>query len=166
MDVCFLDVQGLRGAGGEFVWKEVGILKFPFDNAFDCLVKSPYGLRFLSEKYRRVNYWLRTNKHGLDWNDGWLPYEKLEDLLYLVLMNQQVYVKGTEKMEWVKTLVGKKGEGKMTVCNIEELECPKLSSVKNSSESLKCKKHGKGEKTCAVENVWKMYSFYCNKYKK
>ena len=130
-------------------------------------MKSPYGLRFLSEKYRRVNYWLRTNKHGLNWGDGWLPYEKLGDLLYVVLVNQTVYVKGTEKVKWFEKLLGEKGKTKISVRNIEELECPKLNSVKNTSG--RCKEHSKCEnvkKTCAVENVWKMYSFYCNKYKK
>ena len=168
MDVCFLDVQGLRGKDGEFVWKEVGILKSPFECTFDYLVKPPYGLHLLSEKYRRVNYWLRANKHGLSWENGWVPYEKLGDLLYSVLVNENVYVKGTEKTKWLEKCIGEKRMSTLTVDNIEEFGCPKLESVKLSVEKKKCREHSESKnvnKACAIENVWKMYHFYCNREK-
>ena len=105
-----LDVQGFKRSLNRFVWKEVAIVAIEKDAVpLVFHFEPPYRWAALQEENQSCNRWLAKNHHGLAWESGDIPYEKLQDTLEAALKNAcRIFVKGLEKKNWVKEMLPRK----------------------------------------------------------
>ena len=77
-----VDVQGFKRAYNEFVLTELAIISL-LEEAQPTvyLFESPHDWNFLDARYKCHNKWLTKNYHGINWQDGEIPYKDLEDIL-------------------------------------------------------------------------------------
>lgn len=99
-----MDVQGFKIADNKFIVKEVGIL-FDGNRTAHYIFKPPFDWTFLSYEHKRQATWLRKYYHGLHWNDGYIEYDRLSNLLTAMLQSRIVMVKGLEKKQWLQDFV-------------------------------------------------------------
>lgn len=168
MDFVFVDMQGFKSELNAFIVKEIFILSKNLK--FREIIKSPCSYQSLSPKVKREVNWLGRNYHGLSWFDGYITQEQLKKTIEPILTGKIVFVKGVEKISWIKSLCA----APMIVINLEEFGCDvslhasSTSSVDNSDEREEkpCSKHKdlKNNKTahCAVQNVWLMKNWLKN----
>lgn len=98
-----VDVQGFKASLNEFVFKEVAILRLEEDATPSIfLFKPPYSWTQLLQKNKSENRHLERNFHGLSWRSGEIPYEELSSALHAILDDAEIYVKGLEKVEWLR----------------------------------------------------------------
>lgn len=105
-----VDVQGFKRSLNTFVFKEVAIISVEHDAVPTVYIfKPPYRWNCLLPEQKSSNRWLENNFHGILWDFGEIPYEKLEDTLEEALKDaKKIYVKGIEKKKWLKeVLIGK-----------------------------------------------------------
>lgn len=107
---CIVDLQGFKRSLNEFVFKEVAILAAQ-DDAVPTVYyyQPPCSWGSLSAESKSSNIWLKYNLHGLSWDNGKVPYDKLHDTLEVALKDAtKIYVKGFEKMRWLQEVLPKK----------------------------------------------------------
>lgn len=100
----YIDIQGFRGNSNEFILKEIAILMK--DKLHHMLFKQPFSKSCLVAKSRRTNDWLEDNFHGLKWDEGFIEYNEMEEILCGILPNGKdenvvFYVNGLEKQKWL-----------------------------------------------------------------
>ena len=165
----FVDLQGYI-LNNQFIVKEAAILRRGFIVShyfFACPV--PWYL--LTKSERRQASWLVHNHHGLQWEDGNVPYSMAQRLITTAIIggihdeeesSSLVYVKGLEKREWLTEILDDAGNG----FNIETLDAyyediPALSKL-DPTYSLRCEKH---VKNCALQNVFKLFNWWSQRQK-
>ena len=96
----------------------------------------------------RMNAWLQRNYHGIPWNSGDVPYEKASEILRNNLQHADIiYVKGLEKIKWLKYFIGE-------FCNIVNLDDFDYPSLRKFRKKSPCSQHcSVSEFNCAMENV-------------
>jgi hypothetical protein len=143
---AIIDVQGFKNECNEFIPKELAIISK--DGILVVLIKPPYPFYFLTKKERKQVAWLEKNR-GILWNDGYVSYCDYKSLLLNFCKNKHIYVKGYEKVVWVKEMVESDN-----VLNLEDINCPnleKLSEKYSSSSDIKhCIYH---TNKCALKNA-------------
>ena len=103
---AIVDRQGFSGPKGQFVLKEVAILAHGMSLPVVYQFAPPYPWQDLSSDLQRRNAWVERNYLGLKWNSGTTPYDRIEEILHLHLgLIEKIYVKGREKVEWLRTLL-------------------------------------------------------------
>ncbi|CAL1685129.1 unnamed protein product [Lasius platythorax] len=166
----FVDLQGFI-LNKQFIVKEAAILRRGFILShyfFACPV--PWSMLIKSE--RRQASWLTQHHHGLQWEDGNVPYSMAQRVITtaIVGVNEKlqlheedeeesslVYVKGLEKREWLADIVDDAVYGYI----IEALDAayddiPALNKL-DPTYSLRCNKH---VKNCALQNVFKLFNWW------
>lgn len=136
------------------------------------LIESPLKYSELTNKDRITNTWLYNHLHGLNWYTGSTTLNEL--IKYLVLTMKQkeeeypiVYVKGFEKVKWLKELLREKIE--LYIINLDELNCPNIKTLyKNNANINICKNHNNNNINyiCAEKSVILLRNFinlYLNK---
>lgn len=168
MDVI-VDLQGFKKAFNEFVLKELAITSVGPDAHGEvqqrCFIfEEPFSMHLLPYKYQRVNTWLTRHHHGLPWDSlGERSYDEIEDTLKDILDGvTRVFVKGEEKKQWLKELVGRSTP---VIENLEDLGCSKLSNLEKEEtchghRRLTTNPHGKYQ--CALRNVVHLKSWYAS----
>jgi len=90
---------------------------------------------------RKTNYWVTCNLHAISWEDGYVQYSRLKQILLDVLPNNffpfAVYVKGREKCDFLSKLL----QGAYTVSDLDTLSCPKSSDLPLPSPLRSCHVH-------------------------
>ncbi|KAK0165646.1 hypothetical protein PV328_004148 [Microctonus aethiopoides] len=114
------------------------------------LFKPPFKWDELPKQYKTMHLWLTRNYHGILWDAGEIPYDKLNDVLHIILKGVgYIYVKGLEKKKWLSDII----KESKTIINLENLGCP---SMKNN-EITSCPYHEYRKSSimshCALENV-------------
>lgn len=119
-NILFVDLQGFR-ASGQFVLKELSISLEHSEAIHHYLFAPPYKWNQLSRRDRVCAFYLKTFHHGFNWNNGIIPYDSIHDILDTFLRgeNSLVFVKGRDKIDWLKQLWN--GDGILNIQNIEEL---------------------------------------------
>lgn len=122
----FVDIQGFRGNGNQFIIKEISILKHGVLSTH--LFDAPYSYNSLDKKYKAQALWLFYNHHGLSWNDGYIPYTRVAEIIFKELIinnnnNSIIYTKGDEKLQWLSDYCN------VNAINIETMDCPNLKSL-------------------------------------
>jgi len=103
---AIVDPQGFSGPKGQFVLKEVAILANGMTPPVVYQFAPPYPWNDLPQECQRRNAWLERNYLELKWNSGTTPYDHIEDILHSHLgLIEKIYVKGREKVEWLRTLL-------------------------------------------------------------
>lgn len=151
----FVDMQGFRGLDNELVIKEMAIL---LDGKLHHLLfKEPFAKSLLQTKSKRTNHWLENNFHHLKWEDGFLPYEKMAEILCGILPNSKekffnIYVNGEEKQNWLVQSFDLQNY----VHQIKDHFWYDFKKYKNR-ESLETPICTLNHPNCSVKNVYTMY---------
>lgn len=89
----------------EFEPKEVTIFGGP-NEVHHFLFKSSKSFNELHPDLRKQAGFLRFNKHGLRFDDGFIPQYEIKSLLRRCIINrfERIYVKGAVKMEYLRTI--------------------------------------------------------------
>jgi hypothetical protein len=92
--------------------------------------------------------WLEKN-HGILWREGYVDHREFRRIIANHLNNQNIFVKGFEKIKWVKDLCDN-----CTVIDLGEHDCPNFlylyEKYLNKSSAYNCVHH---KKKCALKNV-------------
>ncbi|KAK0157160.1 hypothetical protein PV328_011810 [Microctonus aethiopoides] len=98
-----VDMQGFKWRNNEFIVKEFAMIQLDKkgDHGTRILFKPQFKWDDLPKQYKATNSWLIRNYHGIFWDDGDIPYEKLRDILEIILKDvDYIYVKDT--MAYIK----------------------------------------------------------------
>ncbi|XP_029665086.1 uncharacterized protein LOC115236641 [Formica exsecta] len=145
----FVDLQGFI-IGRNFVVKEVAILRngFVLSHYFFA---SPVPWRALTKSERCQASWLIGHHHGLQWEDGNVPYSFARRLITRAVMGAAeeengaspiVYVKGHEKQEWLADILDDDARNDVIIetldADYEDITSLNKLDVTNT---MRCEKH-------------------------
>lgn len=148
-----LDIQGFRGPKNQFIVKELALLQQ--GHHYHFILLPPFNFKELPADLKRQSQWLYQNYHGLLWDGGFTEFRKVKHYLRSVIQHTTVYVKGTEKSQWLRALL--QNENDVEVINVEDIGCPSFKELKQlHPNSVKCLSHSK---CCALQNVYMLNSF-------
>ncbi|KYQ48097.1 hypothetical protein ALC60_12866, partial [Trachymyrmex zeteki] len=147
-----LTPRGVRR--GQFVVKEIAVLK-KGNTLTHYIFTGPMPWRFLTKSDQSHASWLMSHHHGLRWNDGVVPYRMPQRLISEAVLGESediVYVKGSEKREWLSDILNNDDVVIETIdIHYEDIESLKTLDTTNT---FRCGRHSKH---CALENVLKLF---------
>lgn len=137
------DVQGF--CIPHFTAKEIAILSRDGKYIQHFIVKPPVAWQELDRKSKGNVRWLQTNHHGLMWDDGYVSYQEMENILRKIFFNvEKVYVKGDVKQIFFQKYLEKD-------CQVIDLiNSPSLRKSKDVKKY--CFSHSKPF-VCSLNNV-------------
>lgn len=160
--IAFVDLQGFS-VNKQFVLKEISFsISSSHTNhtpsEYHYIYKPPFAWKFVSDACKRGIIWLTVFHHGFYWNDGVIPYTLIDKTIEpLRNPNLTIYVKGAQKVEWLKAILN---ANHIHFHNIEDIGCDiRLSS--NQSCRVRCGEHKHKAKHCALQSVRLLESWYC-----
>jgi len=154
---AIVDLQGFSGPKGQFVLKEVAILTHGMTLPVVYQFAPPYPWNDLSSDLQRRNAWLERNYLGLKWNSGTTPYDRIEDILNSHLgLIEKIYVKGREKVEWLRTLLQSTHHLIENLENDYDDDDDDIPSLRKLTSTCP---HHKKQFMCAADNVMALSQF-------
>ncbi|KAI9576397.1 hypothetical protein GQX74_009451 [Glossina fuscipes] len=102
------------------------------------IIQPPFKYSKLMANDRTTNNCLYNHFRGIRWDDGNSTLTDVEEYLKMYIKNTQnptVYVKGLEKLESVKTLIGKE----TCILNLDGFNCSNIAQVINNTQEYLCK---------------------------
>ncbi|EZA58141.1 hypothetical protein X777_01869 [Ooceraea biroi] len=100
-----------------------------------------------------------ANHHGLQWDDGTIPYRWAKDLITKAVTDEAsytiVYVKGREKREWLRNLLLDDDDIYIETIDAHYEDVPSLNKL-DVTHTLRCNKH---VTKCALQNVFKLFNW-------
>lgn len=151
----FLDLQGFQiGINNDFVVKELSFIDSVGNHFEHYIFKPVFEFNLLCNADKKKVCWLTKNYHQLAWNSGFVNYSELPNILEKVCSQNTIYVKGLQKIAWIKKWVPN-----AHVVNIEHFDYPNLETLINKyKNSLKhCNLH---HKNCSTTNVGILLSYF------
>src|SRR5215510_14389707 len=147
-----LDIAALRGPNNELVVKELAYEdhRSTTGGGIGCgtlIFSPPCPSELLPAQICNTNRWITTNLHGIRWDDGFVEYEKLREiLLWIIADHRVIYVKGFEKAQFLTEFIGL---GKLFV-DLHLIGCPKASDLLSSRFTglFSCTTHRHNPKNC------------------
>lgn len=164
-NIVFVDIQGFKD-GKTFILKELCFVRGESVQHF--IFKPPFKYNNLSIESKREAIYLTTLVHGFYWNEGKLDYSQIDKCFESLLLQQQVennliiYVKGMEKIRWLKELC--KSSSKLVCYNIEDIGCQKKKTTLFDFVKPHCDSHARVGQ-CAYQNVMLLQEWYEKKHK-
>lgn len=147
----FADFQGFKDGKNEFVVKEFALASTDGTVLQHWCVKSPCPYAVLDIKTKRQCVWATKYYHGIRWQDGDVTIQTLHRQLFTILNNTTVYVKGLEKVNYIKN--------RFTSCLVIDLDSyPSLKTLNTSN--VYCFYHRDSKKVCALNNVLKLVQYH------
>lgn len=145
-----VDLQGFKSDSNKFIPKEIAILYDKHVQVF--LIKPPFKYNLLSDSEKKHVNWIERNKKFF-WSEGIIPYKNYEQYIISFLENKIIFVKGEEKVTWLKEITGFD-----TIYNLEKDGCPKLEELNStySEDVFKCFYHSTA---CALKTVFLLYKW-------
>src|SRR5215470_11173675 len=146
-----VDFACLKDSKGRLVVKELAIVNGDGENssADNFHFLPPFAGSQLPLKVRKTNCWITYNLHGITWEDGYISYGKLKQILLDVLPNNYVpsvvYVKGREKCDFLSDLLHS-----TIFSDLDKLSCPKSSELPLPSPLRSCHVHRFSPKQCPL----------------
>lgn len=161
----FVDLQGFT-VGKIFFVKEVAILRNGTVLSH-YIFNSPIPWHLLTRADKSKASWLMTNYHGLQWNDGYVEYDRAKNLITAAVVgdgkhkddtSQLVYVKGLEKREWLTNLLDDNVRSNLIIktLDVDYKNIPSLDKL-DAVNVLQCNHH---TKHCALQNVLKIFNWW------
>lgn len=151
-DWFFVDLQGFKTINNEFIVKEFAFSTEECTQLF--LIKPPYTFSTLTECEKRQVRWVERCKK-IFWSEGFVDFLEFKRLAVRYLTDKTIFVKGMEKIKWVKDLCNN-----CTVINLEEKGSPNLKSLHSKyceNNEYNCTYH---KKDCALKNVMCIKKWY------
>lgn len=141
-----VDVQGFKTESNEFIVKEIAIACRNQIAVF--LIKPPYPFYSLTKKERLQVSWIERNRN-IYWKEGFIAYSNFAQHIVPYLEDKNIYVKGSEKVLWLKNVVNHDN-----VFNLEDKNCPSFKKLFDdygkSITIYSCLYHSN---VCALRNV-------------
>ena len=163
----FVDLQGFI-VGKKFIVKEVAVLRKGAILSHHIFT-SPMSWDFLTKSEKGYVSLLRAHHHGLQWKDGMIPHSMVKRLITMVVIGVEedddnkalVYVKGCEKREWLVDILD---NDDLTIATLDA-DYEDIDSLNNLdvTNTLRCGQH---IKSCALQNVFKIYNLWSHNAKK
>ena len=115
---CFVDNEG------NSIIKELSVMDVTRFASRHWIFKPPVQA-VTNAKYVKTNRWLTANYHGLQWDEGEVPYEDLLSLLTKhTHMYKYIFVKGLQKKRFLTNrIIHNK------IINLEDFDCPKATAL-------------------------------------
>ena len=129
-NIIVFDLEGFKLKLLGFIIKELSLCCSYNDTIF---FKPPLKFVDLLVHDRQTVIWLTNNLHGLDWDEGDIPYCDLKRICLSYsfrFTRKNFFAKGIENCELLSKLLQK------TVYNLEDLNCPRISGEKVPSSYL------------------------------
>jgi hypothetical protein len=155
-DCIFADLQGFKTNENEFIVKEFAYSTMEYTQVF--LIKPPFPFSKLTESEKRQTRWIEKH-YGILWREGFVDDREFQRLIVNHIKNKTIFVKGMEKIQWIKHLC--------VDCTIIDLG---ENGVPNLQELIKkycvpecmynCVYH---KKRCALKNVICIKKWYLDK---
>lgn len=167
MDGCkrtaFVDLQGFT-VNKQFVLKELCFYIAPTSSPqseitpkYHYIYKPPFSWKFVNDSCKRSIIWLIAFHHGLYWMDGNVSYGEIGKTIEpLRSPNLILYVKGAQKVSWLKNILN---DNQIDCRNIEDIGC-NLQLNESASCRLNCGQHKHKAKSCALQSVKLLESWY------
>jgi len=115
--------------------------------------KAPYSFEELNEDAKQQNKYNKNAINGLDWDDGFLEYSEIKNILNNYLTSYDViYVKGCKKKEFLDKFISRSGK----VINLDN-KIPSLQKLRNFTTI--CPQHKENHLRCAVKNCMNLYIY-------
>lgn len=154
-NIYIADIQFFRGNDKELILKSFSYAKLASDYMIENFVfKPPFAFNDLNIYRRNQATNVTKNIHRLHWNDGFIDYSEIKNIICSHLNNAtEVIVKGAEKKKYLDSILER------GVCyNIEQLECPNLKSLKMSFTTFYTNNSESGINVSAMK-IWTMLMF-------
>ncbi|KYM93683.1 hypothetical protein ALC62_15716 [Cyphomyrmex costatus] len=152
----FVDLQGFV-VDKKFIVKEVAVLRrgtVITHYIFSC----PMPWNLLTKSDKSCASWLSAYHHGLQWEDGMVPYTMAKRLIIETVTEDDealVYVKGLEKRQWLSNILDCDNVVVETLdAHYEDVES--LCSL-DACNTIRCGRHAKN---CALQNVFKIFNWW------
>lgn len=159
-----LDFQGFKSERNEFIVKELALISTGGGLYELQLFQPPCEFNKLTEDVKKQVVWLEKQHHGLFWGSGFRDYSELKDMFKNVNICGTVYVKGSEKKKFVKTLLS---AFNVEIIDLDDMGCPKLDVLKQKMLPYQMKPctFNHNTKNCAYLNVYVLLEWLrCEKY--
>lgn len=105
MDLVF-DIQCVMNANNVHIPKEVAVVSMSDDYIGIWILGPPYTGKKLPINVKTTNKWLSRNKHGLEWEDGYITKPALTNHLREITKNfDKIFVRGAEKKKILENMV-------------------------------------------------------------
>lgn len=158
MDFIIVDLQGFKDNDNRFIVKEFSLRSR--NMKFHDIIKSPVKIK-LNAKQKAPVKWLTRNFHGIDWDDGFITLKELRNILGIYLDNLKIFVKGEEKISWIKQIMK---NDNLSCANLEAFGCDINLSNLRCKHDFVCRNHshitpGKLPQ-CALANVSVLKKWY------
>ena len=134
-NLVVIDLEGFNLKSLWFVVKELSICTSYTDTIF---FKTPVKFTELPANDRFRVLWLTRKLHGLDWDEGEIPYSDLKTICLGIsfrFIRNIFFAKGIEKCELLSKLIHK------TLYNLEDLFCPRISEISPPEAVNSCNLH-------------------------
>lgn len=159
LDILFVDLQGFKTDKNEFIVKEFAYSTLGYTQCF--LIKPPFTFSYLTESEKRQTRYLEKYL-GFSWCQGYVDYRNFKKLIVNHLKDKTIFVKGKEKIQWVKNLCEE-----CTVVDLGEQNVPNLDELYKKyclfEGIYNCVYH---KKKCALKNVLCIKNWYLDNNKK
>ena len=142
--------------------KEFAVLKFTEQELIHHIFLPPLAWNLLTASEKSQSCWLTANHHGLQWNDGYIDFALAKTAIRSALSSEiktQIYVKGAEKQRWLVEIVG--DIPNVSFVNIDA-DYDDIGPIRymNAARTFRCGRH---KNICAMENVLKLYNWWCER---
>lgn len=148
---CVIEFQAFRGNRNEYILKELVIMDLLTYVVYPFLFKPPFPFKKLNAKAKVTNKWIVKNFHHIDWNEGFIDYNEVDDVMYHFCTEfNRIYTKGLEKRNWIQ---------KYSTANVVDVKIDKefIPCYNNLCVLGKNKSHRLAQ--CALKNVYRLTSF-------
>ena len=122
----------------QVTWIHYKRAQFVFQLQRYNIFQTPLKFADLPAHDRQTVIWLTNNLHGLDWDEGDIPYCDLKTICLSFsfrFTRKNFFAKGIEKCELLSKLLHK------TVYNLEDLNCPRISEIISEEQVPSCYIH-------------------------
>lgn len=153
-----MDMQGFQiGPDNKFVVKELSFIDSVGNHFEHYIFKPAFQFNLLCDSDKRKVQWLTKNFHHLEWNYGLVDYYELPRILQQVCVQNTIYVKGLQKITWIKQWVPN-----AHVINIEDFDYPNLETLNNKYKNS-IKHCYLQHKNCTTTNIYLLLSQFLEK---
>jgi hypothetical protein len=149
--MAIISIECLRGKDNKPVIKELAMVYGSKVQISKCFrFAEPYSKSELPFRIQITNQWLAGEFHGIKWEDGYIKYDKISEIVLSRVGKEWLYSKGTENCALLSSILGR------YVTNLEDYGCPKVGEIDVQTASC-TQEHG--GKACALNKCLK-YSYW------
>ena len=134
-NIIVLDLEAFKLKSLGFIIKELSLCSSYNDTKF---FKPPLKFTDLPAHDRQTVIWLTNNLHGLDWDEGDIPYC---DLKTICLSFSFRIIRKNFLPKALKSVSSSVSFCKKTIYNLEDLNCPRISEIISEQQVLSCYLH-------------------------